>query len=637
MRGGGFHNSLRGKGPSSLTRPVDKTNQQSSNNNENDRNNKNRFPPSSISPKKDLRGRDGSNWSSFQNSGASACEQAPDSGPRTDMDSWDPLRDDFKNNKFSDRDFKRGGNNDPSVHVSQIPPQINEDGLRNLFVDKLPHFKPTRVSVPSMKEGHKTKIGFVHYQTLDQCQEAIRLMSGHPLGSSFLRVHLGKKFLNMKQGGDNLRNGGDNLRNGGDNFRNGGDNFRNGGDNFRNGGDNFRNGGDNFRSRGSEMSPNRTNGRSPKGSVSSVSRRASPGIFSTRADVLNGGNQTSVKLSEPVDKTFCAKCKMPATNACGPCEGLTFYCGSTCQMADWPAHQLICVGSIGSKPNQQHKDIQQNGPSIPRAPISPEPIKPLKMTSLPKISIPDSCKCLWVSGCSPLQFHVQLTDNQEVIENIIETMYSLCPEQPAPSHFKPEVGDVISALYNDGNWYRAEVLTTGEDKIKVRMFDFATEDEVRVQDIRPTAHLVHVMPQAVPCRLHDLLVPNEHSEQVLQFFSSHLQQSGSELKLSKVDEVDGVFRVNLTLVSGEDLGDLMVANGHASRASGPKKNPYISIDDTRDQIVLDKAYPANVSYITNLKECYENKAEGDEEAEGEEVLDLCDVVTVGQFLSSSVV
>ena len=39
-------------------------------------------------------------------------------------------------------------------------------------------------------------------------------------------------------------------------------------------------------------------------------------------------------------------------------------------------------------------------------------------------------------------------------------------------------------------------------------------------------------------------------------------------------------------------------------ASGPKKNPYSSIDDKRDQIVLDKAYPANVSYITNLKEVF---------------------------------
>ena len=62
----------------------------------------------------------------------------------------------------------------------------------------------------------------------------------------------------------------------------------------------------------------------------------------------------------------------------------------------------------------------------------------------PQISIPDSCKCLWVAGCSPLHFHVQLTDNQEVIENIIETMYSLCPEQPLPSRFKPQGGSLLS-------------------------------------------------------------------------------------------------------------------------------------------------------------------------------------------------
>lgn len=32
-----------------------------------------------------------------------------------------------------------------------------------------------------------------------------------------------------------------------------------------------------------------------------------------------------------------------------------------------------------------------------------------------------------------------------------------------------------------------------------------------------------------------------------------------------MDEENGVFRVCITLISGEDLGDLLVANGHASR------------------------------------------------------------------------
>ena len=62
-------------------------------------------------------------------------------------------------------------------------------------------------------------------------------------------------------------------------------------------------------------------------------------------------------------------------------------------------------------------------------------------------------------------------------------------------------------------------------------------------------------------------VPNEHTEAVMKFFATHLQESGAELKLTKVDEVDGVFRVNLTLITGEDLADLLCANGHASRGT----------------------------------------------------------------------
>ena len=60
--------------------------------------------------------------------------------------------------------------------------------------------------------------------------------------------------------------------------------------------------------------------------------------FQTSVKLTDLTFQTSVKLSEPADIKFCAKCKMPATNACGPCEGLTFYCGSTCQVTvfnDW--------------------------------------------------------------------------------------------------------------------------------------------------------------------------------------------------------------------------------------------------------------------------------------------------------------
>ena len=92
-------------------------------------------------------------------------------------------------------------------------------------------------------------------------------------------------------------------------------------------------------------------------------------------------------------------------------------------------------------------------------------------------------------------------------------------------------GDVISVLYNeDENWYRAEVLDSGRDRLKVRMFDYGTEDFVTRENIRPLNHLLNVMPQAIRCRLDDLIVPNEHTQVVMNFFASNLLESKEELR-----------------------------------------------------------------------------------------------------------
>ena len=99
------------------------------------------------------------------------------------------------------------------------------------------------------------------------------------------------------------------------------------------------------------------------------------------------------------------------------------------------------------------------------------------------------------------------------------------------------VGDVISALYKeDENWYRAEVLDSGKDRLKVRMFDYGTEDFVTRENIRPLSHLLNVMPQAIHCRLDDLIVPDEHTQVVMNFFSSNLIESKEELRF-----VSGIY------------------------------------------------------------------------------------------------
>jgi hypothetical protein len=44
---------------------------------------------------------------------------------------------------------------------------------------------------------------------------------------------------------------------------------------------------------------------------------------------------------DAVRYSLCAKCHEIATDACGSCK-VEFYCGKTCQKADWPRHKLSC-------------------------------------------------------------------------------------------------------------------------------------------------------------------------------------------------------------------------------------------------------------------------------------------------------
>ena len=50
--------------------------------------------------------------------------------------------------------------------------------------------------------------------------------------------------------------------------------------------------------------------------------------------------------------------------------------------------------------------------------------------------------------------------------------------------------------------------------------------------------------QAVHCRLHDVLVPCEHSDEVIQCFTSTLVESGPDLLLTNIRQQDGTFMVS---------------------------------------------------------------------------------------------
>lgn len=58
---------------------------------------------------------------------------------------------------------------------------------------------------------------------------------------------------------------------------------------------------------------------------------------------------------------------------------------------------------------------------------------------------------------------------------------------PAPAGFSPKSGDLVSAKFSDGQWYRAKVKKSSAVKkeAQVTFIDYGNQDTVGFKDIRP--------------------------------------------------------------------------------------------------------------------------------------------------------
>lgn len=58
---------------------------------------------------------------------------------------------------------------------------------------------------------------------------------------------------------------------------------------------------------------------------------------------------------------------------------------------------------------------------------------------------------------------------------------------PAPGGFSPRPGDLVSAKFSDGEWYRAKVRKSSSVKkeAQVTFIDYGNQDTVGFKDIRP--------------------------------------------------------------------------------------------------------------------------------------------------------
>ena len=67
---------------------------------------------------------------------------------------------------------------------------------------------------------------------------------------------------------------------------------------------------------------------------------------------------------------------------------------------------------------------------------------------------------------------------------------------PAPAGFAPRPGDLVSAKFSDGGWYRAKVKKSSAVKkeAQVVFIDYGNQDTVTFKDIRPLEQKFRSLP-----------------------------------------------------------------------------------------------------------------------------------------------
>lgn len=83
----------------------------------------------------------------------------------------------------------------------------------------------------------------------------------------------------------------------------------------------------------------------------------------------------------------------------------------------------------------------------------------------------------------------------------------------APAGFVPKAGELVSAKFSDGQWYRARVRRSSAIKkeAEVTFIDYGNQDTVGFKDIRPLDPKFRSLPgQAQDARLRCVTLPSLH-------------------------------------------------------------------------------------------------------------------------------
>ncbi|KAG1734762.1 uncharacterized protein EDB91DRAFT_1146762 [Suillus paluster] len=126
--------------------------------------------------------------------------------------------------------------------------------------------------------------------------------------------------------------------------------------------------------------------------------------------------------------------------------------------------------------------------------------------------------------------------------------------QPAPSNFVPKAGDLVSAKFSDGSWYRARIRRTSAVKkeAEVTFIDYGNQDTVAFSNIRPLDPKFRSLPgQAQDARLSFVRLVSSESEYHADAVQRFRQLCEDRKLVANIDHKEGTT-LHLRLIDPND-------------------------------------------------------------------------------------
>ena len=191
---------------------------------------------------------------------------------------------------------------------------------------------------------------------------------------------------------------------------------------------------------------------------------------------------------------------------------------------------------------------------------------PMKLTYSVDSLVPGSTIQAYVSHAdSPVRFVCQLAGCESVLDNLMSSLQEQFSNLGPQPTFVPAPGDVVAALFEDGLWYRAEVLSVAETEksVQVCYFDYGNSETVPFTSIHPwTGSLRQVPVQGIVCEAEAVVVAEKQQDpsSVVQEFLATVQDIQLTLSIASVREHVATV-ATITTDDGQDVYAQLIQKG----------------------------------------------------------------------------